>query len=382
LRIGLSLFVLAGLCSRADAQIAYQFSYFQSLDNGAFSKSSAGLVSYGTSQFADTSTITGGVTSGNQTQLRYAIVGTLSVNVPGTVPDVGNHCQALGGVSITAGQPMRYLYSFTYSGSPSIPELDTGFLLTQGSSTLASGNGPGPSIIGTGIVDLSDGSALQLQSRNAANFTATASGSFATEMSVQTLLASAVPIGGQQPTSGNAIWNQPISGDWSNQTSWMQNVLPASGIDVFLNTSSSKAYSVNLGTNSAAKSLILQGDTVTLATHGNTVTAGFLTVDGFGNRTGSLVLGGAGTLSAPTVQVTPTGNLAINDATLLASSSFGGITVSSGGTLSVSSNGHVTTSGLSIGTSSLFGVTVGDGSSVTVTPRFPSVSAIANNGVI
>jgi hypothetical protein len=132
--------------------------------------------------------------------------------------------------------------------------------------------------------------------------------------------------GGTQPTSGNAIWAQAQSGNWSTEINWMENVLPASGIDTFFDTGSSTPYTVNLTGASAAKSLTLQGDNVTLAIGGNTLSVGgTVTVDGFGGQTGSLTVEGPGTLSAG-----------------------GGVTVTSAGKLGGSATivGNVTNSGI------------------------------------
>jgi hypothetical protein len=374
------------LCIGAQAQFAYQTTSAQSVYNAAATSGTGGLLGFNTSganyKIGDTATEDGEEASSNGDYLLYTAIGTLSATVVGTIPNTGNNCQTMTLFNLSGPSVFHYLFSFNYSQTAAIPQLNTGFAVTHGATVLATAANPGATVGSSGVVDISDGAGLQLQSWLSGNLATTATGSFTTTASLQTLPSSPIPIGGIQPTSGaDAVWSQPVNGNWSSQTSWLQNMLPASGIDTFLNTGSSTPYTVYLTSSTAARSLTVQGDNVTLAMQGNNASAGQLNVVGFAGRTGSLVLAGPGTFSPASTEVSATGDLAISGATL-SENIFNSVILDSGAALSISNGGSVNSPGLSIGSASLLSMTVGDGSSINLFQTLPYTGILNYSGTV
>jgi hypothetical protein len=247
------------------------------------------------------------------------------------VTGLAMYCNSYFEFSVSCPQVMRYLVSFSGT-TGQVGPFGAGF-----GGSMFSGLG---TYTGT-IVGGSTGGSLGMGVDGHLSVNEQPFWHMSAHASFQEMNPVTIPIGGPQPISGNAIWAQPQSGNWSTQTNWLQNVLPASGIDTFFNTGSSTPYTVSLTGASAAKSVTLQGDNVTLAMGGNNLAVGgVISVDGFGGQ-GSLALSGPGTVSAAGgVTVTSSGTLSGNS-TIIGNVSNAGVVApgsTNPGTLTINGN--------------------------------------------
>jgi hypothetical protein len=115
-------------------------------------------------------------------------------------------------------------------------------------------------------------------------------------------------------TPPGLTWAAPVSGNWSDETSWIPDTAtPTSGTGVSFVTGSATPYTATLTTSSSAASIIVQ-DNVTIQKAGNSLTVpGAVSIAGTQAQQASLALAGAGTSTFGSLSINSYGQLDITD---------------------------------------------------------------------